>query len=97
MTAGLEMWSRSPDVAFVDDGERVVLLPLGALPNQPRLLHGSAAAVWRLLQRPCTPTQVAGELSQSAATGALTLEKLETFLTDLASHGLVRPVEDVSP
>ena len=53
------MWSRSPDVAFVDDGDRVVVLGLGEPSvSRPSLLSAEAADVWRRLERPLTAREV---------------------------------------
>jgi hypothetical protein len=42
-------WTRAADVAFVDDGERVVLLDLSQPGHRPQLLSGQACVVWRQL------------------------------------------------
>ncbi|TDX81166.1 hypothetical protein EDF35_0832 [Rathayibacter sp. PhB151] len=43
-------WRRHPDTAFVDDGERVLVLPLGTSPlGGPAALRASVAETWREL------------------------------------------------
>lgn len=49
------VWQRVETVAFVDDGERVVVLDLGQPEDStPLLLEGSAAILWRQLSEPST-------------------------------------------
>ena len=52
MTQQNSLWSRSPAVAFVDDGERVVVLGLAKPGQRPNLLAGDAGVAWRLLDQP---------------------------------------------
>jgi hypothetical protein len=62
------LWCRSPDVAFVDDGERVVLLDLrGPANSRPQLLTGTAAAIWRVIAEPRPTAHIVGEVSSPAA------------------------------
>ena len=53
-------WQRSPFVAFVDDGERIVLIDLREpISARPRLLSGSAALIWRAINGARSTRQIA--------------------------------------
>lgn len=53
------VWSRCPDVAFVDDGNRVVVLALAnPWTSRTMLLDGPAAVIWRLLTEPAGTCEV---------------------------------------
>ena len=60
-----------PDVAFVDDGERVVLLDLRDPANsRPQLLTGTAAAIWRLIDESRPTAHIVGAVSSGPAGNA---------------------------
>lgn len=84
MTQEDAVWSRSPDVAFVDDGERVVVLRLADQGQRPQLLAGHAATVWRLLSQPRT----AAELLAVASTRGDTELEPATLLPQMEAVGL---------
>ena len=88
------LWSRAPHTAFVDDGERIVLLDLGNPPGRPRLLQGAAAAVWRSLRLPVAPSDLIRELEEAGYTspGA---GATEAVLTALSQEGLARVDPDL--
>ena len=66
-----KVWCRSPDVAFVDDGERVVLLDLRDPANsRPQLLTGTAAAIWRLIDESRPTAHIVGAVSSGPAGNA---------------------------
>jgi hypothetical protein len=76
------VWSRAHDVAFVDDGERVVLLRLAeASIGRPSLLSTEGAAVWRCLAEPRTVSEVCGGADDRVA--------LSRLLEALAQAGFV--------
>ncbi|MDF2144146.1 hypothetical protein [Knoellia sp. p5-6-4] len=95
MTRNDAAWSRSADVAFVDDDERIVLLDLGNPPCRPRLLKGPTAAIWRLLRRPRTLSSLMHELDCLDHRPTPDSDALEALLGALVQHGLVRSEHDL--
>lgn len=60
------IWKRSRDVAFVDEGDRIVLLNLAHPTSaQPLLLDGSGAAVWRALAAGVSVTELCALLPEA--------------------------------
>ena len=88
------LWSRAPHTAFVDDGERIVLLDLGNPPGRPRLLQGAAAAVWRSLRRPVAPSDLIRELEEAGYSSPGT-DATEAVLAALSREGLARVAPDL--
>lgn len=82
-------WRRSPRVAFVDDGQRVVALSLRDLrASRPLLLAGPGAVIWRALaDRPC-----ASDLARLTAPSHLSeddgVDEMVRFLEELEKAGL---------
>lgn len=94
-----DAWLRSEEVAFVDDGERVVLLNLSDPgKGRPGLLAGPAAAVWRALERSqCVEDvmeTVAGQFGVS--TEQISID-VEAFLHALEGEGLIYRGPSVKP
>ena len=92
-------WHRAPDVAFVDDGERVVLLNLrDPREGRPRLLAGPAATVWRAIERSNLIEDVletvAGQFG--VPTDQIGID-VEAFLRALEGEGLVYRGPSVKP
>lgn len=84
-------WRRSPDVAFVDDGERVVLLDLRDPANsRPQLLIGTAAAIWRVIDESRPTAHIVGAVSSpTAGNAAQDVERdVVAFLNAMTRAGL---------
>lgn len=87
------LWTRSVDVAFVDDGARVVLLSLETpQASRPLLLSGSAAAIWRSLDNEPRSSETIAALAQAgfAPTHTNTSQDVEVFLEALHIRRLIR-------
>jgi hypothetical protein len=84
------VWRRSVDVAFVDDGERVVLLTLGwPGASHPRLLAGSSALIWRLLDSGKSTEELVGDIRDYVATSVHDVQDdVARFLLVLEQEGL---------
>ena len=99
MTQQESVWSRSPAVAFVDDGERIALLVLKAAPSQPPYVFtGSACAIWRALEVEISALDIA-RLIANAAEAPLEHVLTETtqFLERLRELGMVQRRADSPP
>ena len=89
-------WSRSPDAAHTDSGDRVVLLDLAARDPRPQILEGVAAVIWRLLAQPKTEPELVAELVEAYADADphLIAFDVRAFLEQLAASNLaVRTAE----
>jgi hypothetical protein len=83
------VWQRADGVAFTDDGQRVVALLLRHA-TRPRLMEGSAAAIWRALDRPRVTKEVAAVALGGSTEGlARATEDTQGFLEGLSAEGLV--------
>jgi hypothetical protein len=90
MTLLSTTWSRSPDVAFVDDGLRVVILPLEqSLVTTPLLLQGIAADVWRELAAPRTTTELIDGIASKHDAPSSVSGLAPSALDALLANGLV--------
>jgi hypothetical protein len=87
-----QRWTRSPDVAVVDHGERVVVLDLSdPTVARPLVLEGPAAAIWHALDDPGTTEQVTARVAADFGLPAAEVSAdVETFLALLASRRLAR-------
>lgn len=84
------VWYRSPDVAFVDDGERVVVLNLADLGfERPRLLVGPAALIWRALDGRRGVDEITAAVHRVAGTTAGVRKDVLDFLEVLRDERLV--------
>ena len=83
-------WSRSPDVAHTDSGDRVVVLDLAALDPRPQILEGVAAVIWRLLDGPRTEPELVAELVEAYADADpdLIARDVRAFLEQLVASNL---------
>ena len=84
------MIALNPRVAWVDHGETIWLLDLGAADPTPIALTGSGAALWRLL--PCaSASELAGrvaldfEVAEEAVAG-----DVDEFVESLVRQGLLQ-------
>jgi hypothetical protein len=90
MTPEETAWRRSPDVAFVDDGLRVVALRLDREGgNSPVLLRDVTAVVWRTLMAPRTAAEVADSLASEDDARAQPVGLAQRGLDALLEAGLV--------
>lgn len=88
---GVAMWHRTRPAAFVDDGQRVLVLRLGdPAPARPLLIEGVAAIVWRSLSTPATSLALADELTRRyPADRGATVNDVEELLGALRAASLV--------
>ncbi|NQX15594.1 hypothetical protein [Rathayibacter sp. VKM Ac-2857] len=88
-------WRRHPDTAFVDDGERILVLPLGRSPlGSPAAMRASVAETWRVLSGdPQDFAALAGRLAElhTAAAGEIE-DDLAAMLTEMEQLLLVEGV-----
>lgn len=83
-------FERAADLAWVDDGDRVVVLRLADLAAEPLMLVGPAAEIWRRLDSPVTLEALAGELAaEFAADHDLVSADVASFLGDATAAGAV--------
>jgi hypothetical protein len=85
------VWRRSPDVAVVDRGDRVVLLALAdPATARPLVLEGPAAAIWRALEEARTAHGLVEAVASDVGLPATDIETdVLDFLRELSGHGLV--------
>lgn len=91
------VWHRSPQAAFVDDGQRVVLLDLTSPTTaRPQLLNTTAASIWRDLGEGRTVLDIVANLSLGATRPReAVVRDVVGFLRELEEAGIVRV--DASP
>lgn len=88
-------WRRAPHLAYVDDSERVVILDL-TQPDSgiPRLLSGSAAEVWRLVEQPARLEAIVGALVRKYGVPRSDIEQeVRAFVDHLADLRILAPNE----
>lgn len=85
-------WSRSPDVAVIDHGDRVVVLDLSRPADaRPLVLEGPAAAVWHAIAEPGTAADIVARVAADFDLPATEVRHdVESFLSALADQGLAR-------
>ena len=93
------VWRRSPDVAVVDHGERVVVLDLhDPQTASPLVMEGSAAAIWRAWAEPRTTDLVVAAVALDFGLPATEVAAdVRSFLTTLRDRGLAATVPTVAP
>jgi hypothetical protein len=86
-----ERWLRSPTVAFVDDGERAAVLALDAIDALgARLLFGTAAWIWRAVDRPVTVEEIVAFIQEEFVADAPSIDgQVREFLNQLRAQGLL--------
>lgn len=91
MSHGEEVWSRSPETAFVDDGERIVMVNLAEPTSaQPRLLLHSAALIWRATDQPRSTGEISRVVSAQLHQPSPQLhDDTARFVEVLASEGFL--------
>ena len=86
-------WRRSPDVAWVDSGARIVVLDLRESSSQagkPLALDESASVVWRQIDGTQSTAQIAESVAQEFGQQPFSLRMdINQFLTQLADHGFI--------
>ena len=89
-------WRRCPEVAVVDRGARVVVLPLAdPSAGRPLVLEGPAAAVWHALDEPGTSREVAGRVADGVGLPTVRVEPdVAAFLLRLPAFRVVEPPLD---
>ena len=92
---GVAIWHRTSQAAFVDDGQRVLVLRLGdPAATRPLLLEGVAASVWRRLTTPATSLALADELTRRYQTDqGATVKDVEELLGVLRAASLVESTD----
>ena len=87
-----ETWVRSPDVAVVDHGQRVVVLDLSQPTTaRPLVMEGPAASIWHALDQPGTRADIVARVAADFGLPATEVRHdVETFLSLLAEQGLAR-------
>jgi hypothetical protein len=91
------LWRRSSDVAFVDDGDRVVLLDLEAPYSPgPELLLGPAAEIWRAMDGATSGQIVRQLMGRFAASRSEVEADTLAFLRSLELRGLAHCQETPS-
>jgi hypothetical protein len=92
------LWQRGQLAAFTDDGRRVVVLRLDDPAARPRLLEGSAAAIWRAMDPPCTAHEVAAAVTVPSDDSGdqpdlEVVAHVERFLLTLGDDGLAEQAD----
>lgn len=83
-------WDRKVELAEVDSEDRVAILRLGLLNKPPVILEGSAAVVWRLINRRVTHIQLTADVSAEFGVEASDIEAaVGDFLEDLTAQSLL--------
>ena len=87
-------WRHSPDVAWLGDRERAVLLPLDRLEELPLVLIGSSAAIWHAVDGARDADAVVETVANAFDLSPEAVEDdVRAFLDDLAARGLIAPGE----
>jgi hypothetical protein len=84
------VWRRVDHAAYVDSGERVVVLDLDHLDLPPYIFEGSAAAVWACLDGDLTEAEIVSELAEAyQVEPAVVAVDVRQFVDRLRTLGLV--------
>jgi hypothetical protein len=84
------VWRRVEHAAYVDSGERVVVLDLDHLDLPPYVFEGSAAAVWACLDGDRTESEIVSELAEAHQVEAAEVAvDVRQFVDRLRTLGLV--------
>lgn len=83
-------WRRSSDIAFCDDGERLLVLDLAdPTTSKPHLLTSVAMIVWRALEHPLTEGQLTSRVGRESLE-PITTEQVLQLMQHLREMGLCR-------
>lgn len=84
-------WSHSPDVAYVEEEDRVVLIELTRPADPPQILNGSAAAIWLAVDGQRDEDAVIDHVAHAyGVEGVEVAADVRTFLAELDARGLLR-------
>ncbi len=84
------MWRRATGTAYVESGERVVVLDLDHLDLPPYVFEGSAAQVFLCVDGDRTEAEIVHDLAEAyGAPVAVVADDVRQFLDRLAGLGLV--------
>src|SRR4051794_21080474 len=84
------VWRRVDHAAYVDSGERVVVLDLDHLDLPPYVFEGSAAAVWACFDGDRTEAEIVSELAEVyQVEPAVVAVDVRQFVDRLRTLGLV--------
>lgn len=85
-----QLWRHGEHVAYVDSGERVVLLDLSRQEDEPRILSPSASAVWRCIDGIRTDEAIVAAVADQYELAPEAIENdVLSFLTELIELGLI--------
>ncbi len=86
-----KQWTISPDVAYVDSGERVVVVDLAHLSaDGPRILLGPAAEIWRAVVDTADEAEIVQRVTEHFDTDETqAAADIRQFLAGLAAQDLL--------
>ena len=84
------VWRRVEHAAYVDSGERVVVLDLDHLDRPPYVFEGTAASVWGCLDGDRTESEIVEDLAEAYGVEATVVAvDVRQFVDRLRDLGLV--------
>jgi hypothetical protein len=84
------VWRRVEHAAYVDSGERVVVVDLDHLDLPPYVFEGSAAVVWTCLDGDRTESEIVSDLAEAyQVEAAVVAVDVRQFVDRLRTLGLV--------
>lgn len=84
------VWRRVDHAAYVDSGERVVVLDLDHLDHPPYIFEGTAAVVWTCLDGDRTESEIVSDLAEAyEVEAAMVAADVRQFVDRLRDLGLV--------
>ncbi len=89
-TGDKTVWRRVEHAAYVDSGERVVVLDLDHLDLPPYVFEGTAAEIWACLDGDRTESEIIDELAEAyQVEAAVVAVDVRQFVDRLRDLGLV--------
>ena len=89
-TGDQTVWRRGEHAAYVDSGERVVVVDLDHLDLPPYVFEGSAAVVWTCLDGDRTESEIVSDLAEAyQVEAAVVAVDVRQFVDRLRTLGLV--------
>ena len=89
-TGGETVWRRVEHAAYVDSGERVVVVDLDHLDLPPYIFEGTAAVVWTCLDGDRTESEIVSDLAEAyQVEAAVVAGDVRQFVDRLTTLGLV--------
>lgn len=87
---GSTVWRRATHAAYVESGERVVVLDLDHLDHPPYVFEGSAAQVWSSVDGDRNEAEIVADLAEAFdAPADVVAHDVRTFIDQLRDLGLV--------